>query len=225
MPSSTLRIRSEKSAKSFCHFAQQRFVSLPLLPQSSPAHGPHRTRQAPRDGSASIRRPTESRADPPVGGPWCGARAVSRCGLLSSSCTGVACSKYSSTSASPRCCCRYTAVRLAATFPPSPLPSAPDLYALGARSGSASRLAAIINSRFHSASTASAYFPLRTSPCSVMRTTSGETSSGCARIAECVGPRRGPPYRRGHGRVAASLHTLAPHDATRGALCGVPRCW
>ena len=52
----------------------------------------------------------------------------------------------------------------------------------------ASRLAAIISSRFHSARTGSAYFQLRTSPCSVMRIWPEKHPGGWARMAACVGP-------------------------------------
>ena len=48
---------------------------------------------------------------------------------------------------------------------------------------SASRQDAIMISRFHSASTGSAYFQLRTSPCSVMRISPEKSPTGWASIA------------------------------------------
>src|SRR5438132_1612531 len=50
----------------------------------------------------------------------------------------------------------------------------------------ASRQAAIMISRFHSASTGSEYFHVRTSPCSVMRISPEKSPGGCARGARGV---------------------------------------
>ena len=72
----------------------------------------------------------------------------------------------------------------------------------------ASREAAIISSRLRSARTTSEYFQLRTSPCSVMRSSPVKLSRGWAKMARWVGPPPRPtvpprPWKR--RRVDAAL--------------------
>ena len=179
------QVRKEREV--FRHLAQQPLVTSSLRGESSASRARLHTTPAQHDGSASIQRPTEWRAGPPGGGPWCGAMAGSRCGPHpvpgpAWPARNIPARRHS------RRCRGDRRDRLPATFPPWPLPSAPDPLAELLERVSASRLAAIISSKFHSASTASAYFQLRTSPCSVMRMRPEKQPSGCARIAECVGP-------------------------------------
>ena len=88
----------------------------------------------------------------------------------------------------------------------------------------ASSDAAIINSRFHSASTGSEYFQLSTSPCSVMRISPEKSPTGCARIARCVGPPPRPtvPPRPWKSR-SFTPHSRATACSARCALCKFPR--
>ena len=73
---------------------------------------------------------------------------------------------------------------------------------------SASSDAAIMSSRLRSARTSSEYFQLRTSPCSVMRSSPSKASMGWAKMARCVGPPPRPtvpprPWKR---------RSLTPHS-------------
>ena len=75
---------------------------------------------------------------------------------------------------------------------------------------SASSEAAIISSKFHSASTGSAYFQFSTSPCSVIRICPEKSCAGCARIARCVGPPPRPTVPpRPWNRRSFTLHSRA----------------
>ena len=74
----------------------------------------------------------------------------------------------------------------------------------GAGRVKASRLAAIISSRFHSARTGSAYFQLRTSPCSVTRICPEKHPEAAPGWPSAWGRRRVPRCRRGRERGEAS---------------------
>src|SRR5260221_164620 len=86
-----------------------------------------------------------------------------------------------------RILCDVTAVKNGDVCPqllPLPRPALGGARLWGPRVRvSASRQEAIMISRFHSASTGSAYFQFRTSPCSVIRISPEKSPTGCARMA------------------------------------------